>query len=169
MQHKFKGVLHFRLPFAPQRYNTLDFPAENRVPRGTLSPLDTPAKGNAVSLWYPMPTECRSPLLDDPEPKGFLPSGHPMIFFTKRYPNCVNAVCDRCIENIKRCRLHLISEDSVVFCSVLLELEVIIAGVSFRSSTQRIRSCQECTHFVLRAEVPPLTTTAVADWMTCRT
>ena len=38
-----QGVLHFRLPSAPQRYNTLDFPTENRVPRGTLSPLDTPA------------------------------------------------------------------------------------------------------------------------------
>ena len=53
MQHRFKGVLHFRLLASPQRYNTLDFPAENRVPRGTLSPLDTPAKGNAVSLWIP--------------------------------------------------------------------------------------------------------------------
>ena len=53
MQHRFKSVLHFRLPSAPQRYNTLDFPTENRVPRWTLSPLDTPAKGNAVSLWIP--------------------------------------------------------------------------------------------------------------------
>ena len=53
MQHRFKSVLHSRLPSAPQRYNTLDFPTENRVPRVTLSPLDTPAKGNAVSLWIP--------------------------------------------------------------------------------------------------------------------
>ena len=36
-----------------KRYNTLDFPTENRVPSGTPSPLDTPAKGNAVSLWIP--------------------------------------------------------------------------------------------------------------------
>jgi len=52
--HTFQGVLQFRLPSAPQRYNTLDFPAENRVPTGMLlapignpeprgySPLDTP-------------------------------------------------------------------------------------------------------------------------------
>ena len=42
MQHRFKGVLHFRLPSAPQRYNTLDFPAGKSC-----------AKGNAVSLWIP--------------------------------------------------------------------------------------------------------------------
>ena len=36
-----------------QRYNTLDFAEQNRVPRWTLSPLDTPTKGNAVSLWIP--------------------------------------------------------------------------------------------------------------------
>ena len=36
-----------------QRYNTLDFAEQNRVPRWTLSPSDTPAKGNAVSLWIP--------------------------------------------------------------------------------------------------------------------
>lgn len=36
-----------------QRYNTLDFAEQNRVPRWTLSPLDTPAKSNAVSLWIP--------------------------------------------------------------------------------------------------------------------
>lgn len=52
--HTFQGVLQFRLPSAPQRYNTLDFPTENRVPTGMLlapignpeprgySPLDTP-------------------------------------------------------------------------------------------------------------------------------
>ncbi len=52
--HTFRGVLQFRLPSAPQRYNTLDFPTENRVPTGMLlapignpeprgySPLDTP-------------------------------------------------------------------------------------------------------------------------------
>ncbi len=52
--HTLRGVLQFRLPSAPQRYNTLDFPTENRVPTGMLlapignpeprgySPLDTP-------------------------------------------------------------------------------------------------------------------------------
>ena len=37
--HTFQGVLQFRLPSAPQRYNTLDFPTENRVPTGMLAPL----------------------------------------------------------------------------------------------------------------------------------
>ena len=36
---------------APQRYNILDFPVENRVPKWARPPLDTPAKENAVPLW----------------------------------------------------------------------------------------------------------------------
>ena len=39
----FQGVLQFRLPSAPQRYNTLDFPTENRVPTGMLlAPIGNP-------------------------------------------------------------------------------------------------------------------------------
>ena len=57
--HTFQGVLQFRLPSAPQRYNTLDFPTENRVPTGMLlAPI-----GN-------------------PEPKGLRPSGH-FIYFLR--------------------------------------------------------------------------------------
>ena len=41
--HTFRGVLQFRLPSAPQRYNTLDFPTENRVPTGMLlAPIGNP-------------------------------------------------------------------------------------------------------------------------------
>lgn len=55
--HTFRGVLQFRLRSAPQRYNTLDFPTENRVPTGMLlAPI-----GN-------------------PEPKDLRPSGHPFMF-----------------------------------------------------------------------------------------
>ena len=55
--HTFQGVLQFRLPSAPQRYNTLDFPGESRVPTGMLlAPI-----GN-------------------PEPKELRPSGHPFMF-----------------------------------------------------------------------------------------
>ena len=55
--HTFRGVLQFRLPSAPQRYNTLDFPRESRVPTGMLlAPI-----GN-------------------PEPKELRPSGHPFTF-----------------------------------------------------------------------------------------
>ena len=60
----FQGVLQFRLPSAPQRYNTLDFPTENRVPTGVLlAPI-----GN-------------------PEPKGLCPSGHPACPCIG-YPSC---------------------------------------------------------------------------------
>ena len=55
--HTFQGVLQFRLPSAPQRYNTLDFPRESRVPTGMLL---TP--------------------IGNPEPKELFPSGHPAIF-----------------------------------------------------------------------------------------
>ena len=55
--HTFRGVLKLRLPSALQRYNTLDFPGESRVPTGMLlAPI-----GN-------------------PEPKGLRPSGHPFMF-----------------------------------------------------------------------------------------
>ena len=55
--HTFQGVLQFRLPSAPQRYNTLDFPRESRVPTGMLlAPI-----GN-------------------PEPEELRPSGHPFMF-----------------------------------------------------------------------------------------
>ena len=41
--HTFQGVLQFRLPSAPQRYNTLDFPWESRVPTGMLlAPIGNP-------------------------------------------------------------------------------------------------------------------------------
>ena len=59
-----------------QRYNTLDFAEQNRVPRWTLSPLDTLCQQG-----------CYSPLLDDPEPKGLCPSGH-LACPCSGYPSC---------------------------------------------------------------------------------
>ena len=62
--HTLRGVLQFRLPSAPQRYNTLDFPWESRVPTGMLlAPI-----GN-------------------PEPKRLRPSGHPACPCSD-YPSC---------------------------------------------------------------------------------
>ena len=41
--HTFRGVLQLRLPSASQRYNTLDFPVESRVPTGMLlAPIGNP-------------------------------------------------------------------------------------------------------------------------------
>lgn len=48
--HTFRGVLHFRLPSAPQRYNTLDFPTENRVPRNRRFLWILPVKGERYPL-----------------------------------------------------------------------------------------------------------------------
>ena len=60
-----------------KRYNTLDFPTENRVPSGTPSPLDTPAKGNAVSLWIPYANRDAARPYWKPRAKRIFPSGHP--------------------------------------------------------------------------------------------
>ena len=49
--HTFQGVLQFRLPSAPQRYNTLDFPAENCVPTGMLlAPIGNPEPRGCAPL-----------------------------------------------------------------------------------------------------------------------
>ena len=53
--HTFQGVLQFRLPSAPQRYNTLDFPTENRVPTGMLrAPIGNPASKEIAPLCTPL-------------------------------------------------------------------------------------------------------------------
>lgn len=46
----FQGVLQFRLPSAPQRYNTLDFPEESRVPRNRRFLWILPVKGELYPL-----------------------------------------------------------------------------------------------------------------------
>lgn len=92
MQHRFKGVLHSRPPSAPQRYNTLDFPTENRVPRWTLSPLDTPAKDNAVSLWIPYVNRDASRPYWMTQSQGISSLWTPAYFPRNWYPNCKNAV-----------------------------------------------------------------------------
>lgn len=85
----------FRLSSAPHRYNTLDFPAENRVPRVTLSPLDTPAKGNAVSLWIPYANRMLLAPIGCPRAKSGRcpPLETSLIFYDCEYPNCKNTVC----------------------------------------------------------------------------
>ena len=62
-----------------KRYNTLDFPTENRVPSGTPSPLDTPAKGNAVSLWIPYANRDAARPYWKPRAKGALPLWTPRL------------------------------------------------------------------------------------------
>ena len=80
--HTFQGVLQFRLPSAPQRYNTLDFPTENRVPTGMLlAPI-----GN-------------------PEPKGLYAPLDTLQFPLQWHPNCKAAVWHQCSEDTKPLQL----------------------------------------------------------------
>ena len=60
-----------------KRYNTLDFPKENRVPTGML----------------------RAPI-GNPAPKGIFPLKS-LIFLAGAYTNCKNAACNACSENAK--------------------------------------------------------------------
>ena len=81
--HTLQGVLQFRLSSAPQRYNTLDFPAENRVPTGVLlAPI-----GN-------------------PEPRDFTPLDTPYIFL-ENGTQTVKMQFDTIPQKIQnRCTLH---------------------------------------------------------------
>ena len=56
MQHRFKSVLHFRLPSAPQRYNTLDFPAGKSCAKGYAVPFGYPCQGQRC---FPLDTLCQ--------------------------------------------------------------------------------------------------------------
>ena len=52
--HTFRGVLHFRLPSALQRYNTLDFPRKIVCQQGCYSPLlETQSQRGSTPLWIP--------------------------------------------------------------------------------------------------------------------
>ena len=52
--HTFRGVLQFRLPSAPQRYNTLDFPREVVCQQGCCSPLLETQSQGVAPLWTPL-------------------------------------------------------------------------------------------------------------------
>ena len=53
--HTFRSVRQFRLPSAPQRYNTPDFPGESRVPTGMpLAPVGNPEPKGLRPLWTPL-------------------------------------------------------------------------------------------------------------------
>ena len=49
--HTFRGVLQFRLPSAPQRYNTLDFPRKVVCQQGCCSPLLETQSQEIALLW----------------------------------------------------------------------------------------------------------------------
>lgn len=60
--HTFRGVLQLRRSSAPQRYNTLDFPRESRVPTGMLlAPIGNPEPRSCAPLDTPL-CSCRGHL-----------------------------------------------------------------------------------------------------------
>lgn len=62
-----------------QRYNTLDFPRESRVPRKALPSFgNLPSRGTPFpSGGLPLPTGVLLAPIGNPEPKGLRPSRHP--------------------------------------------------------------------------------------------
>ena len=71
-----------------QRYNTLDFPRESRVPRKALPSFgNLPPRERCSPLDSLCQQGCYSPLLDDPEPKELCPSGH-LACPCSGYPSC---------------------------------------------------------------------------------
>ena len=75
-----------------QRYNTLDFASKIVCQQGCFSPLlETQSQRDASCLL------ARSVLLH----RRSAPLWTPAIFLARRYPNCKNAVCNRCKENTK--------------------------------------------------------------------
>lgn len=60
----FRCALHSRLPSAPQRYNTLDFPDGKSCAKGSAAPLDTPPRERCSPLDTPCQQGCYPPLLE---------------------------------------------------------------------------------------------------------
>ncbi len=82
-----------------QRYNTLDFAEQNRVPTGMLrAPIGNPAPRGASRLSARSALQSVNALRSPPETRAPLDTP---FFFTQRSPNCENAVCLRCEENTK--------------------------------------------------------------------
>ena len=82
-----------------QRYNTLDFPRESRVPRNCWFLWILPVKGERIPSEHPRQRETLFPFeiplptgmllapIGNPEPKGLCPSGHPACPCSG-YPPC---------------------------------------------------------------------------------
>ena len=89
-----------------QRYNTLDFPRESRVPRKAL-----PSFGNLPPRGTPFPSgdflcqqECYSPLLETQSQRGRSPSGHPTCS-CNGYPSCSRTLDTLLPEQVKQAQI----------------------------------------------------------------
>lgn len=82
-----------------QRYNTLDFAKQNRVPTGMLTPLlETQRQRGAGLRWRPQSVKRFEALT---EPTGETSLCNPSIFLAGAYTGCKNAACHACSENTK--------------------------------------------------------------------
>ena len=82
-----------------QRYNTLDFAKQNRVPTGRLAPLlETQRQRGAGLRWRPQSVKRFEALT---EPTGETSLCNPSIFLAGAYTGCKNAACHACSENTK--------------------------------------------------------------------
>ena len=129
--HTFRGVLQFRLPSAPQRYNTLDFPTENRVPTGMLlAPI-----GN-------------------PEPRGYSPLDT-LFFVACVYTSLLQFVYVTISENKNSHRFHPIRHET---CGIFLKTTLyfsthILFSPHTKSTRVELKLLRYSFHKVIKSNV----------------
>ena len=85
-----------------QRYNTLDFPRESRVPRKALPSFgNLPPRGTLFTSGLPLPTGVLLAPIGNPEPKGLCPSGLPTCP-CRGYPFCSRTLDMLLAEQVKQ-------------------------------------------------------------------
>ena len=85
-----------------QRYNTLDFPRESRVPRKALPSFgNLPPRGTLFTSGLPLLTGVLLAPIGNPEPKGLCPSGHPACPCSG-YPSCSRTLDTLLLEQVKQ-------------------------------------------------------------------
>ena len=96
--HTFQGVLQFRLPSAPQRYNTLDFPGKVVChetagffgffrSKGNSIPSEHPRQRRTLFPFeIPLPTGMLLAPIGNPEPKEYAPLDTPPVRVAAIHP-----------------------------------------------------------------------------------
>lgn len=103
--HTFRDGLQFRLPSAPQRYNTLDFPWKVVCQQGCCSPLlETQSQGSSTPL----------------DTYIFSSPVHSAYIKRQSYFNLISLICFTFSENKKSHRLHLSWKNEI--CEIFIPL-----------------------------------------------
>ena len=106
--HTLRGVLQFRLPSAPQRYNTLDFPGKvgkSCANRDAARPYWKPRAKGATPLWTPY-------IFSSPV--------HSAYIKRQSYFNLISLIYFTFSENKKSHRLHLSWKNEI--CEIFIPL-----------------------------------------------